>query len=107
MRPNNYKWNKDTDELTPCADVIEWGCWFEKADRRVAEDVVDDARISTVFLGLDHNYTESGAPLLFETVIFGGVNDGYQERYCTPAAARLQHERIVNQVRNGMVYLDR
>ena len=32
--------------------------------------------ISTVFLGIDHNFNLEGPPLLFETMIFGGIKDG-------------------------------
>lgn len=41
--------------------------------------------ISTVFLGIDHNHVgwHGAAPILFETMVFGGDYDGYQERYFT------------------------
>ena len=62
-------------------DLMTWAEFFEdNNNRRVAKDTIGDATISTVFLGIDHNFGE-GEPLLFETMIFGGQHDQYQERY--------------------------
>lgn len=54
-------------------------------------------RISTVFLGLDHQYG-SGPPILWETMVFGGVLDGFQERYATKAEALAGHQEVCRQV---------
>ncbi|MET2951230.1 hypothetical protein ABXV18_24420 [Vibrio owensii] len=51
--------------------------------------------LSTVFLGLDHNYTSSGKPILFETMIFGGQRDEEQWRYCDWDTAAINHDRIL------------
>ena len=51
-----------------CQDTQEWAEWFETADRAVAQDMVGDFKISTIFLGIDHALGET--PLLFETMIF-------------------------------------
>lgn len=77
----------------PEYDTITWAMWFEKADRRVAIDMVKRCRISTVFLGLDHNHS-GGEPILFETMIFGGLWDKggeYQTRCCTWGEAEEMH----------------
>jgi hypothetical protein len=50
-------------------DVLKWARWFETADRRVAFTEVPGGVVSTVFLGLDHNFGD-GPPLLFETMSF-------------------------------------
>lgn len=79
----------------PCDDIIKWGHMFESADRVVAKsDVGNGVRVSTVFLGLDHSYGE-GPPLLFETMIFGGVHAGYEERCSTWDEAEKQHQIAV------------
>lgn len=53
--------------------------------------------VSTVFLGIDHQFGH-GPPLLFETMIFElgalGALD-YQERYSTLSEAMAGHERAV------------
>ena len=61
-------------------DLIKWAKWFEKAERHVAVTHVADSKISTVFLGLDHNFSKSGPPVLWETMVFGGLLDQEQER---------------------------
>jgi len=80
-------------------DLMTWARWFEKANRRVAEDTIMGSRISTVFLGLNYNWEENGKPLLFETLIFGGKLDGEMERYATWDEAETGHKATVKRVR--------
>ena len=75
-------------------DLKEWSGWFETAKRHVGDDTIGEARVSTVFLGLDHNYS-GGEPLLFETMIFGGKYHEFQKRYSTYEEAELGHKIIV------------
>lgn len=49
--------------------------------------------VSTMFLSIDHNYSNSGAPVLFETMIFGGWQDGYQDRCSTYCGALVMHAK--------------
>lgn len=59
----------------------KWAHFFENvALRKVANDTLFDSRVSTVFLGLDHNFAEGGAPVLWETMVFGGPLDQEQDR---------------------------
>ena len=53
----------------PCDSMKEWGRFMETGDRRVAETMIENVWVSTVFLGLDHNHF-GGEPLLFETMVF-------------------------------------
>jgi hypothetical protein len=82
----------------PCSDLLEWGRWLETADRRVAADEVGSIRISTVFLGLDHNFG-GGPPLLFETMVFGGDLDQECERYSTWEEAEAGHRKMIERVK--------
>jgi hypothetical protein len=61
---------------------------------RIASDHVGDAWVSTVWLGIDHSSWD-GPPIIFETMIFGGPNDGFQARYATKEAALTGHRRVV------------
>lgn len=61
--------------------------------RRVAKTEFLNWWVSTVFLGLNHGY--SGKDLWFETMIFGGVNNGFIKRYGTLEEARRGHKRAV------------
>jgi len=80
-------------------DLITWAKWFETGDRTVAKTKIGDSDVSTVFLGLDHNYGD-GRPLLFETMIFGGKSNGFQERYSTWEEAEKGHIEVVNKLKN-------
>lgn len=76
----------------PCEDLMMWGRWMEAGNRIVQQDSVGGARVSTVFLGLDHSYNRGrGEPVLWETMIFGGPHDGYQERYTSRDDALAGH----------------
>ncbi len=81
-------------------EMMDWARRYEKADRVVAKDIIEDQRVSTVWLGLDHRFGE-GPPLIFETMIFGGPHDEYCDRYCTEEAALTGHNRTVAALREG------
>jgi hypothetical protein len=50
--------------------LMEWAKWFEDADRTIKKEDINNYHISTVFLGLDHNFSTTGEPVLFETMVF-------------------------------------
>ena len=78
-------------EVVPVADVLDWSAWFEKADRTVKKTKIsDDVNVSTVFMGLDHSLN-GDPPLIFETMIFGGEDDGWQSRCSTWEQAETGH----------------
>lgn len=78
--------------------------------RRVAEDVLADGRrVSTVWLGIDHDFFgEETGPLIFETMAFGPTPAGkligqvlHQERAVTEAQARRAHADVLTRLRCG------
>ena len=72
----NQKYILKGKEIVP-VDLLEWGKWFEAADRHIGNDTINGKKISTVFLGLDHQFGD-GPPLLFETMVF---DTGKKEKY--------------------------
>lgn len=58
--------------------------------------------VSTVFLGMDHSYSDLGPPILFETLVFGGSCDGNMDRYATWAAAEAGHAAMVEEARAAL-----
>jgi len=118
---------------TPVAinDVLAWGKWFETADRTVKKTEIQQYEVSTVFLGLDHQFSmdEDALPLLFETMVFENLDepvvskfefngrlirkeydkislegiDGYMMRYSTWGEAEAGHEAIVALVRRSLM----
>jgi hypothetical protein len=95
------------------ASTLEWSVWFERIEnRRVAFTVIEDLHVSTVFLGLDHNFGGAGPPILFETMIFDEPHEGRifgrsklvreeigMERTCTWDEAVAAHERACEKLR--------
>lgn len=66
----------------PAKNLLEWALWIEEGheQRVVAQETIGKYWVSTVFLGLDHRFGDSGPPLLFETMVFDAKpnNDGYK-----------------------------
>ena len=87
---------KETKEVGP----YQWAAWFGVArNRQVALDKIsDEVRVSTIFLGLDHQLGD-GPPLLFETLVFEGTLDGEMMRYSTWDEAETGHKEMVERVR--------
>jgi hypothetical protein len=83
------------DKPVQVDSVIEW------ANSIYNHKVIDRTKIrkgvevSTVFLGLNHSWLPGARPILFETMIFGGPHDMYQERYTNIELAEEGHKRAV------------
>jgi len=83
-------------------DSIRWDQFLKSADRAVRKTDVNGVMVSTVFLGLDHNFYLHGSPILWETVVFGGPLDQAQERYSSYEDAVEGHEIMVTLVRAAL-----
>lgn len=86
-----YPVETDTEE-----DWIAWARAFERAhQRQVGDDKVAWSRVSTIFLGINHNFT-AGPPVLWETMVFGGPLDREQWR-CSGSRkqAEAMHQRAL------------
>lgn len=80
----------------------EWIRWSSKSNnRRVAQDIIKDINISTVFLTVEHGFS-GGHPIIFETMVFGGEWDEYQERYCSWDKALKGHKIMVAKVKKSL-----
>jgi hypothetical protein len=79
--------------------IMEAAEWLEKNPERkaVKQEHIGDIFISTVFLGLDHAW-DSDIPVLWETMIFGGEHDQYQDRYTSYEDALEGHQIALNLV---------
>lgn len=92
----------DNGDPVQALTAMTWALWFENSvgddRRRVACDELPDGRyVSTVFLGIDHNHSRSGPPILFETMVFDkeGNDNGEQWRYSTRAEALAGHADVL------------
>jgi hypothetical protein len=62
--------------------------------------------VSTVWLGLNHNWGD-GPPVIFETLVFGGPLDEEMARYTSHEAARFGHDFMVMRLTNLAAEADR
>ena len=82
-------------------ELMEWAQLFEdNAYRRIAETTLPNGTwVSTVWLGLDHNFSGVGSPIMFETMVFphkdATLDEQEQERYSTLEEALNGHARMV------------
>jgi hypothetical protein len=90
---NYYKLEGKT--LVP-VDMIGWA--KSRPVPHVGKDDIGGILVSTVFLGINHQWGD-GPPLLFETMVFGGEFDQEQERYSTYEEAEAGHARWVAAVK--------
>src|SRR5439155_18615507 len=71
MRNEKYILNEAGNPVAE-PDLQKWGEWLQTSPaRHVGDDTIGPSRVSTVFLGLDHQFGE-GQPILWETMVFGG-----------------------------------
>ena len=85
----------------PEPDLLRWGHWMEQADRIVFQTEIPGGLVSTVFLGLDHQFDPDGPPLLFETMVFRDGEGHEQERCSTWLEAEAQHRATVEREMQG------
>lgn len=103
-------WIERNGEPVEVETMLEWAAWFETADRVVLQTTIGDLLVSSVFLGIDHNFGRKGPPLLYETMVFEGIEwatlmrrefprERYTARHATRAEAIAHHERCVEALR--------
>jgi len=85
--------------------MLQWGNWLSDwKNKRVAETSKGQITVSTVFLGMDHNWGY-GPPILFETMIFGGKYNEEMWRYCTWEEAEEGHKKACQLVGLTIIYM--
>lgn len=101
----SYFYLNEDHSVRECG-MCEWATQFEEMaknnTKHVAEETVNGKHVSTVWLGLNHNYF-GGVPLIFETMIFeeDSSSDIYCERYSTWDEALEGHKKAIHWVKNG------
>jgi hypothetical protein len=97
------RWYILENGMVRSASMLEAGKQLADIDsRRVDHTVIsDDCVVSSVFLVLDHNFSDEGLPILFETLVFGGPYDGAMWRASALGQAKKIHWEIVDNLRAG------
>lgn len=79
--------------------LFEWAKDIEDNDKKRVgyKEFWWGGRVSTVWLGLDHSFSMSSKPLIFETMVFPRNDYGEldMERYSTEEEAIQGHKRMV------------
>src|SRR3546814_15940299 len=96
--PRLMHYKLDGRRSVPCDSLVEWSMWMAAGDRRVAGTWIDDVRISTVFLGLDHKHALGGDPHLFETLVVVDGRTTEMPRYFTWEDTQTGHAELTNHI---------
>lgn len=81
--------------------MLEGAMLLGSPARTLARDTIGGVEVSTVFLVIDHDHSRTGAPVLYETMVFShGTDSTWCERYRTREAALAGHDRACAWVRS-------
>lgn len=85
----------DAGAPQPCLDLVKWAKWYEGANRVLLKSCAKGVCVSTVFLGIDHAMrSDDIAPILWESMVFGGEHEGEMRRYSSAEDARKGHDEM-------------
>jgi hypothetical protein len=81
----------------PATDLYAWSKWLLTDPNRTLklDELPNGITVSTVFAGIDINICRPGPPTLWETAIFGGPHNEYQERYTSRDDALAGHAKAL------------
>lgn len=98
--PLSYYLNEDKS-VSPC-NLYQWAKQQHLEIPHIGCDIVNDKVVSTIWLGINHNWDDSDSnPLIFETVVFDkDANSFHQERYSTYAEALKGHQDAIQWVKD-------
>ena len=89
--PDMWVMNPD-HSVEPVETLEEWAKRFDPDTRQVGSTKLTDGRwLSTVFLGINHQFHGAGPPLLFETAILAEDGAEVVERYASFDDAEIGH----------------
>jgi hypothetical protein len=77
---------------------LDWCLWMGSADTRVMVNDIYNVNISTVFVRINLDPQQSGEPMIFETLVSGGVLDRKRNHWSTWEQAMQGHLKICAQV---------
>jgi hypothetical protein len=73
-------------------NMVTWGAFLASDAKCLKQDILSDGTcVSTIFIGIDYR----SPPRLWETAIFGGPHDDYQDRYTSRESALVGHEKAL------------
>lgn len=101
----------ENKEPFPTDDHKAWAEWFSDFENRsvcrtrLIHDEKSPMDVSTVFIGIDHNYEKGDDPVLFETMTFcDDKNECVMLRYTSYEKAVSGHELLLKRLKNQGYY---
>jgi hypothetical protein len=92
-------WILDDEGRPVAVDLLTWAKWLGTAKRIITQETIGQNWISTIFLGIDHNFGLIGPPILWETMTFGAKLDQEYFRCAgSKEQAEAMHEEMVKAV---------
>jgi hypothetical protein len=81
-------------------NISRWSDWLATNARTVRIETIGDSTVSTIYLGLDHNFLQGGPPILWETMVFGGKLAHKQTRCAgSREQAEAMHAAMIEKVK--------
>jgi hypothetical protein len=81
--------------------LMDWVISFAK-DKKVDYTELGLFKVSTIFIGTDHNFSGDGPPLLYETGVFDKNNNNvYRKNYETLEQAKNGHWQIIENIKKS------
>lgn len=79
--------------------LLTWAKWMQEdhSKKILKKTIILCGQVSTIFLGIDHSFLPDSEPILFESMVFGGVHDGKICRYSTWDEAMFGHDKLVSE----------
>ena len=90
-QPQTYVLDKNGNPVHE-PDLVKFGGFLASNAKCLRQDMLSNGTyVSTAFIGIDYR----SPPRLWETKIFGGPHDQYQDRYTTREGALAGHEKAL------------
>ena len=97
----------ENKNAVPCSTEIwakQFTEMFKNKTKHVAQDIIEGCLVSTVWLGIDHQWGIDEAPLLYETMVFDKY---FREIYCARCStwqeAEEGHKEAIQWVKDGCI----
>ena len=92
----NFMYYIEADGKILQASFLQWAEMFDNTDRQIKYTKFEDPlyEVSTVFIGIDHNFATGGKPLVYETLVTTST-DEFMWRWSSRQDAIYNHDALV------------
>ena len=94
---SNQYYKLEGQSVVALESFMEWSLWISDANTTVMINEIHNCIISTNFVGINLQLCNCNKPMVFETLVMGGVLDGKRNFYPTWDEAIQGHLKICTQ----------